>query len=199
MAKKAKKKAKKARQSKKGLFNMTPSQLLLTISFVMAALAFYPTTMVVICGMLPTLVAYYSDDSENKLCGVTVGALNVSGMMIVLMNLWINEHSFDYALVLITDPLNWLIMYSTAAAGWCIWIGVPSFYAYLSVTAAEKRLKTLRQTRAELIKEWGAELNRIEVERREAREAEKLAREERKQAIEEAKLKSKAGGSAFAA
>ena len=196
MAKKAKKKARK--QSKK-LFNMTPSQLMLAISFGMAALAFYPTTMVVLCGMLPSVVAYFSDESENKLCGVTVGALNFSGMMIILMDLWINEHSFSYSLALITDPLNWLIMYSTAAVGWCIWLGVPSFYAYLSVNAAEKRLKVLRASRAELIKEWGAELNRIEVERREAREADKRAREERKQAIEEAKKKTKAGNAAMAA
>ncbi|MEO0393923.1 MAG: hypothetical protein AAF213_11880, partial [Pseudomonadota bacterium] len=160
---------------------MTPSQLLLALSFAAAGLAFYPTTMVVICGMLPTLVAYFTDDSESKLGGITVGALNASGTLMVVMNLFIKDHSYQHALALISDPFNWLIMYSTAAFGWAIWLGVPKFYAYLSVVAAEKRLKVLRQTRADLIKEWGAELNRIEVERREAREAEAQARAEREQ------------------
>ncbi|HCI46107.1 MAG TPA: hypothetical protein DFI00_02315 [Rhodospirillaceae bacterium] len=184
----AKKKAKQQKKKKGGkkksgwLGKLSASQIALMISMVAAAVAFYPTTILLLAGMAPTIVAYWSDDGKNGLAPITVGALNLCGVMVPLMDLWISENSFDYALALVADPLNWLIMYSAAAAGWGVWYGVPALYASLSVSTAERRLKQLRQSRAELIQEWGAELNRIEVERRDAREAQEEVKRNREQA-----------------
>ncbi|MBV6633408.1 MAG: hypothetical protein KI792_10320 [Alphaproteobacteria bacterium] len=173
---------KKGRKKRK----LTPTQIMLGLSTIAAAMAFYPTTMILVPGMLPTIVAFYSDTESKKLGAVTVGCMNMVGVSAVLMDLWIRGHGYDLALFLITDPVNWLIMYSTAAVGWLIFYGIPALYSYLSVSSAQRRLEQLRRNRADLLKEWGADLNRIEVERRETREALKEAQRVREQANEAA-------------
>lgn len=174
-----KKKGKKKRK-------FSPTQLLLILSCLAAGGAFYPTTMILLPGMLPTIVAFYSDEDKRKLGAVTVGCVNMVGVSVVLMELWIRGHDFALARFLITDPANWLIMYAAAAVGWLVYYGIPALYAYLSVSSAQRRLEQLRRNRADLLKEWGADLNRIEVERRETREALKEAQRVREQANEAA-------------
>jgi glucan phosphoethanolaminetransferase (alkaline phosphatase superfamily) len=186
------KKGKAAKGRKRKKISLTG--VILMIAFLVTAMVFYPTTIILVAGMVPTLVAFMTDDQPQRLGPITVGCLNFCGVCAILMQLWMVEHSFNYAMELITAPLNWLIMYAAAALGWGVWYAIPALYAGASVAAARSRLESLRKSREELLQEWGADLNRIEAERRELHEMEKLAKDTKRQAARAA-----AGAAAAAA
>lgn len=188
MAKK-KTKVKKARKGEKRSLSIADKVLIL--SFLITAVTFYPSTLILVFGALPTIAAYVSCPSgSRKLAAITVGMLNLCGVVFILAHLWMGGASFEYSQRLLLDPVNWLIMYAPAALGWGVWFGIPSAYAYVSVAAARTRLEYLRKQRHELIDEWGADLNRIEVERREAHEAVAQAKASSEQAAQMGKTRS---------
>ncbi len=120
----------------------------------------YPTVILALGGMLPTLVAYIIDQRGERYAARTVGYMNVSGVLVVAIEMWAGDHTWRKALDLLADPINWLIMFGTAALGWALYFALPPMVkAYLKVSN-ELRMKQFRKEQERLINEWGKSVAR---------------------------------------
>lgn len=124
-------------------------------AIIMSGLVAIPTAMIFLIGMLPTIVAFLIDKTNQKTKARTVGFSNLVGVFIVVMDLWKTEHTIDYAFAILLDPYNWLYMYMAAAIGW----GINIFFRWSAKKYIHARgivaLKKLRKKRFKLETEYG--------------------------------------------
>ncbi len=134
------------------------AHLLLTC-FVICAVLFIPTTVILLAGMLPTFVAAYTDRTKERMRGITIGAMNIAGCTPFIMKLWTTEHTLDNSLNILSDPMTWVIMYAGAGIGYCIeWALVGSVSVFM-VERANLRIKSINKKQEDLIERWGAEVS----------------------------------------
>ncbi|MEE8563155.1 MAG: hypothetical protein V3S92_05995 [Alphaproteobacteria bacterium] len=123
-----------------------------------AGLAFaLPTMLVLAVGLLPTLVALLVDVHPRKFAAWSVGFLNCAGLMPYLGDLWINNHTVEGAMGVLTDVVAWLVIYGAAAAGWMVYRGMPVVGGMILEIKAQGQIRRLRAERQKLIDEWGRE------------------------------------------
>ncbi len=128
----------------------------LFVMFVLGAcVIFMSTVLVVLVGMLPSLVAFFTDRRREKYAGVAVGALNFCGLLPFLIGFWKQGTSFASALTAIADPLMWLSAYGAAAIGWAIYYSMPSVCASYLRIQNERRVAKLKEYQKDLVEEWG--------------------------------------------
>lgn len=123
--------------------------LLVAIGAVMAS-----TTAVLLLGMIPTVVATIVDRDEDKLAAMTVGALNASGVIPYLLDLWRDGSLMG----VLGDPMAWLVMYGAAAIGWGVHFGIPPMIAAVIAYRNDQRIADLRKVQLALVEEWGSEV-----------------------------------------
>jgi len=120
----------------------------------------YPTLMVACGGMLPTLVAFIVDNRKERYAARTVGYLNSAGVFIVCLDMWGGDHTWQHALDLLAQPINYLIMFGAAAVGWVLYFIIPPITnAYLAIHN-DLRMKSLNSDQEKLVKEWGTGVRR---------------------------------------
>ncbi len=124
------------------------------------AIVAYPTLIVALGGMIPTIVAYIVDNREERFAAKTVGYLNGAGVFFVVSEMWVGEHTWQKALELLSDPFNWLLMFGMASLGWILYFALPPIVAAYLKVANELKLKQLNKDQARLIKEWGDDVAR---------------------------------------
>lgn len=120
----------------------------------------YPTLIVALGGMLPTLVAFVVDNRKERYAARTVGYLNSAGVFIVCLDMWSGDHTWQHSLDLLSQPVNYLIMFGAAAVGWVLYfIFPPVANAYLTIHN-DLRMKSLNSEQEKLVKEWGTGVRR---------------------------------------
>jgi len=128
--------------------------LVLIMLFPFAALLL-PTTLVFATMMAPTLVAYVTDRSREKHLAITVGFLNFSGTLPVIIDLWSMGQSHNAAMMLIADVYAWVVAYGAAMTGWVLFAIMPALVAGYFKMTTENRIKNLARQQKALIDEWG--------------------------------------------
>lgn len=152
---------------RRGRSNLT--WILVTLTFLLVIAG--PTMIVLFFGMLPTLVAYIVDRSEQKSATFCVGSINFIGVFPYVMDLWLKTNTMDAALNNVTDLFAMLIMYSSAAFGWLLFMAMPTVVASFVTVIQQRKVAQLRAQQKELIEEWGAEVAAlVEMQRTERRE-----------------------------
>ncbi len=131
------------------------SALALTGMLLVAGLTFLPTTMIVLCGMLPTIVAFVANRDRQDPGPLCIGSTNLLGVLPFLLDLWTGEHSLAAASAVVSQPLNWVVMYSAAAIGAAIGQIVPAGIAAALITKKRLRLQGIVEEQDKLIREWG--------------------------------------------
>lgn len=131
---------------------------LILIILVLCSVLFIPTTILLIAGMLPTIVAAYADRTKERMRAITVGSMNLAGCTPFIMELWLTEHTINQSMHLLSDPLVWLIMYAAAAIGYCIEWAVVGAVSVFTVERAQVRIKHLKNKQEELVARWGEEV-----------------------------------------
>jgi 1,4-dihydroxy-2-naphthoate octaprenyltransferase len=119
-----------------------------------------PTMLVLTLGLLPTLVAFIVDAHPRKYAARSVGFLNFAGTLPFLVTLWSKNQNLIEAMRILTDVYAWLVIYTAAAAGWIIYLGMPSVAGFLMELTAARRIRKLDAERRRLIQEWGDGVNR---------------------------------------
>jgi hypothetical protein len=59
------------------------------------------------------------------------------------------------AIATVTDMYAWLVMYSAAAVGWLLFLGLPGAVSVFRTLDAKRRIYVLREQQKDLINEWG--------------------------------------------
>ena len=114
-----------------------------------------PTVLVLITGMVPSFIAYATDRRREKYKTLSVGCMNLLGVLPLLAMLWTKDHSFDMAFNLFVDPFNWLIVLGAAATGWTIFLIAPSVVAMFLSARIALSVDRLKRRQYKLIEEWG--------------------------------------------
>src|SRR5690349_5851955 len=104
----AERRRKKGRGSSSGMFTM-----LLIMAPI--GLIFLPSTILLAVGMIPTVVAYVVDRDPDETAPMTVGGLNLAGVVTFLISLWQAGHTMTALTKVLTDPFAWLVVYGAAA------------------------------------------------------------------------------------
>lgn len=117
-----------------------------------------PTTLLLLAGMIPTLVALVVDRDPDKSATLTVGALNFCGIMPFCIRLWQDGHTAELSFRMLANPTTWLLAYSAAAAGWLIYFMVPRVVAGFSISRDQARIRDLEAARTDLVRDWGPDV-----------------------------------------
>jgi hypothetical protein len=118
----------------------------------------FPTMIVVLVGMIPTLVCFIVDMTPGRYAFRCVAAMNLAGVAPYIRILWTQGHDMSTAMTIIADPFAWLVFYGTAAFGWGFFFSVPGVVSAVQTLSAERRVNKLRVRQNELAEEWGAEI-----------------------------------------
>lgn len=133
-------------------------QLILGGLFVAGLMFALPTMLVLSIGLLPTLVAMVVDSHPRRYAARAVGAMNVAGILPFLVGLWQTGHGVVSAMEILTDVFAWLVIYSAAALGWLLHLGMPEISGLLMQISSRRRIRRLEARQRRLISEWGPEV-----------------------------------------
>jgi hypothetical protein len=114
-----------------------------------------PTVLVLLFGMLPTIVAWVIDRSQQKYATFCVCGMNFSGMFPFLSDIWFKDHSTDAAVAVLTNVFDLMVIYGAAAFGWMMFIAVPPVISQFISAMLQRRVATLRDQQQKIIEEWG--------------------------------------------
>ncbi len=135
----------------RGLF---PAFLILGVASVFVL----PASVVAAAGLIPTLVTAMTDKSRARSVTVAVGALNLTGVAYVVIQIFQKGLRLDYAMQLLQDPLSWLIMWGGAGIGMALLTLIPPIVAQVLTTLSELKLQKLKSNQAEIRKTWGEDV-----------------------------------------
>ncbi len=114
-----------------------------------------PSVLVLVIGMVPTIVAFFTDRRREKYAAFCVGAMNLLGVLPVALGMWTQDHSMDSAMRNVTNVFNWFLMYGAAAIGWGLYSVTPAIVAFVLRVQIERRISKMQGYQQELIDEWG--------------------------------------------
>lgn len=134
-----------------GLF---PAFLILGIG----SLFVLPASIVALAGLIPTLATAITDKSRARSVTVAVGSLNLTGVAYIVIQVFQKGLRLDYAIQLLQDPLNWLIMWGGAGIGLALLSLIPPIVAQVLTTISEFKLQKLKANQAEIRKIWGEDV-----------------------------------------
>lgn len=115
-----------------------------------------------VIAMLPTIIAYYIDRKRPRTKFHTVFACNFSGVFPFLMQL-IKEgsNSSGYTTEMMSNMVNWLIVYGSAGFGYLL-IGTTPLLAQMLISLVNKgQIARFESMQQRIIKEWGNEVSRV--------------------------------------
>ncbi len=124
--------------------------------FIAGTLFIFPgLVLLVVCGLIPGIVAYLIDRSPKKYATFCVGGLNLAGICPAALKLWNGDNNVAQAFAILTSPFELIIMFAAASFGWLIYIFVPPIVVALLTVIAQHRVAQLREEQKVLIKDWG--------------------------------------------
>lgn len=149
---------KKEKTKKKAKDSMGLSGRILVIAFCIAGLVFYATTIFLVIGMLPAIVAKIADRTKEKTKSLTIGFMNFAGCFPFWYDILEKGHNIDAVLSVLSQPSSMVIIYSTALLGYLIEWGVVGFVANIAVQRGKARLVAIKKQQEELVRRWGPEV-----------------------------------------
>ena len=160
MSSKAKSAAKKkAKAQKSAHATKMRNMFLVALAGVVAAIIFLPTTVLLLIGMMPTLVAYVVDATKEKLLLFIVGFMNLAGCVPFILKLWAGGHNMVQMSDIISQPLTVVIIYACAGVGYFVdWIVTDAASSFIT-RRAKARSKAIVKQQAVLVERWGPEVN----------------------------------------
>lgn len=130
---------------------------ILVISLLGCSLVFLASTLLLLVGMAPTIVAALVDKSKERLKAVTVGCVNLGFCFPYWLDLVTSEHTPERALKIL-EPKAVIIMYMGAAVGYFIeWVCV-TISISMTQQKNQKRLLTIKDDQQKLKERWGVEV-----------------------------------------
>jgi hypothetical protein len=152
---KSKENAKPAKNKKKSAKSGAMSGRLLLVLVVIGAIVFLPTTILIMVGMLPSVVAILFSIRGSVARGYSVAATNFVGCFVFLLELWSTGNTFERSVDILLDPLTIVLMYGAAGFGYVLDWALSGLVANLVQQRGKTRLVNIRQRQQDLIEQWG--------------------------------------------
>ncbi len=146
----------RTRTSKAGLSK--GQKIFLLVSLLPLAALTLPTLIVVGLGLLPTVSAAIFERGSRKSLAATVGMLNLTGCLPLVVDLWSHGQSFAAIRLVLGDTMPWMIAYGAAGLGWLLYYATPPFIATYLAVVSETRVRVFRLSQRKLAELWGEEI-----------------------------------------
>jgi hypothetical protein len=117
-----------------------------------------PLCILLLSGLVPTMVATVVDRYRAKYLTRTVGFMNLAGLTPLVVHLWSNGLTMDGVALILSRPINWLMMYGAAGIGWVLFLGMPSLARVFVDIRADQLQRELKARANQLVEEWGDEV-----------------------------------------
>ncbi len=111
-----------------------------------------------VVGLMPSIVAHYLDFTRRRTRFHAVFACNMAGMVPFMAKMLENVGSSSYVTGLMSDSLNWLIIYSAAGFGWFLVYIVPIFARIFISITNQGQVARLKHIQDSITKDWGEEV-----------------------------------------
>lgn len=118
----------------------------------------FPTFVLMAIGLIPTIIAIFTDTDHEKHSATAVGAMNVAGLTPFIVELWTKGQTIGHVFEILRDANNWLVILGSAVLGQLILFVVPQITASMTSARYETRLKTLKSNLEELKSTWGPDV-----------------------------------------
>lgn len=118
-----------------------------------------PSSLLILSlGMLPALVAYFCDRTEQKFALYCVGGLNFCGVLPFILKLT-DDHSFEAAVAIMSNVFSLAIIFAAAGFGWLMFLSIPPVVSSFLTVMAEARVKALKAIQKKVVDEWGSNIS----------------------------------------
>jgi hypothetical protein len=121
----------------------------------------FPTIILAVIGLLPTLVALFTDTDRDRSSTAAVGAMNCAGLTPFIIDLWMKGQTVEQVFRIMTNPSTWVVILGGAAIGQLIVFAVPQTMALMTFANYEKRLKLLKKHLEDLKSNWGQDVGTV--------------------------------------
>ncbi len=158
MAKEKKAKSEKPAAGRK----MRKKYKIMLILFCLFTMAFLRTGFIfVIVGMLPSIVAYYVDQSDHRYTFKSIFYCNSAGMLPYLAQLLEYGPRSSNIQGIMDHPLTWMVVFSAAAGGFILTVIAPIIAEMLVGSLHQTHVRGLQRAQKKIEKEWGSEIIRF--------------------------------------
>ncbi len=130
--------------------------LLMVLLFMVIAFMRWQVAVLILGGMFPTFILMITGRGiwhTQRL--MTVGLLNLAGIVPYALRLWDSPESFQF---LASNILTWLLMWGAASLGYMLLFVGPFMASVVVQHLNKERLKKLLKIRQATIDEWGPEV-----------------------------------------
>jgi hypothetical protein len=114
--------------------------------------------VLILCGILPTVIAYYADTTKHRYGVATVTCCNLSGVLPYVVELHYYGNNWAQLSSYLSDATVWLWMYGMAALGYLLVTGCPMAYRYGLQIINTSFAFQIQQKQDALVKEWGEDI-----------------------------------------
>ncbi|SLN73096.1 hypothetical protein [Oceanibacterium hippocampi] len=128
---------------------------LIGIMLIMLSFVALPSVMILICGMLPTIILFFTAPRRASGALATMFSLNLAGVLPVLGILWARGHSVPTASIMLADPFMWALMLGGAGLAMFLMWFMPHVAATVLGVRYRHELAVLEKRKAALVAEWG--------------------------------------------
>jgi len=149
-----KKKLKKVKKIKKEN-NLDFQFWIFIFASLLMSVVFLASTLLLLVGMLPTIIAALIVQKKYKHKVLTIGAMNFSGCFPYLMYIWNSTDRMTSMLETLSDPLTVVVMYSAAAVGYILNHLITRLVRVFMLHNADKKLDKIEREKEKLELRWG--------------------------------------------
>ena len=153
---KAPKPQKEPRKKSKGMASLFFSVVIVSMFLLKT------TTIFVIMGMLPAIVAYYADVSKNMLYFRSLAACNLAGIMPFAADMIARGNTSSGFISIATDPITWLTIFGSAGVGALLVSACPMIARIFLDITQQGRIAGIEMKQRRIVEEWGIEVQRTE-------------------------------------
>lgn len=111
-----------------------------------------------VLGILPSIVSYYIDATRSNLSFQTVFTCNLAGVLPFMADMLKDHGSNSAVQEIISNSVNWLIVYGAAGVGWLLVFIAPMLSQILINAMHQRQIGRLERHQRILVEEWGSEL-----------------------------------------
>jgi hypothetical protein len=134
------------------------ASLILGMALFGAATPFIFPSLLFLVGMLPTLVALFTETDRQRSSTIAIGAMNAAGILPFLIELWQKGQTLENAFNILSQSETWIVMLGAAALGQLIVFAIPQAIASLALARAESRITLLKHNLGRLKEVWGPDV-----------------------------------------